>query len=475
MITVRCFDSFAQAAFVRDAADALNRDSARPDPFSTFKYFEHFYRCDESHPAGRGLQLWLLAAFRGQQLIGYAALRRVTRRVLGIVNVPVLGFLVTRDSDRPHVVARAEDLRDVSSAFYAHLLARHREWSLLEFRQQDGSSLLRKPAAAVDLKGHLVSDWTSLENGTVQIRWTTLRDYFQALPAKFRRNLARQLQGLLGAGRVELLGSSNPLTTPALFELYLGIEQRSWKSQAQAHIARSPLRVGYFRGLLGADQPMRVSIQLLLFDGVPIAGLINGAFRDGLYALHMAYDDRFARFAPGSATMLMGVREAIESGASFFNLLSGSGYYKSRWLADITETRDVQIYRRGSWLYWRRWVGDLLRRLRPTAGPAAPARFNAARRAASAHLPRSAPLDAAELERIGSLVAQARDGQAQFLSASAFAAVLPLERAAPLTLALSRKPESKCHPGESATPCSTRGQDPGRWISAKGGSRRSPG
>jgi hypothetical protein len=432
VITVRCFDSFAQAAFVRDAADALNRDSARPDPFSTFKYFEHFYRCDESHPAGRGLQLWLLAAFRGQQLVGYAALRSVKRRVLGVATTPVLGFLVTRDSDRPHVVARAEDLPEVSTAFYAHLLARRREWSLLEFRQQDGTSSLRRPPSAVDLTRHLVSDWTSLENGTVRIRWTTLRDYFQALPKKFRSNLARQLQGLLGAGRVELLASSNPLTTPALFELYLGIERRSWKSKAQAHIARNPLRTDYFRGLLGADQPMRVSIHLLLLDGVPIAGLINGTFLEGLYALHMSYDDHFARFAPGSATMLMGVREAIESGASFFNLLSGSGYYKSRWLADITETRDVQIYRRGSWLYWRRWVGDLLRRLRPTAGPAAPLQFNPVRRATQARGPRRAPSVAtAELERIGTLVAQAREGHAEFLSASAFASMLPLGPARP--------------------------------------------
>ncbi len=426
MITVRCFDSFAQSAFMRDAADALNRDSARPDPFSTFGFFENFHRHDESHPGGQGLQLWLLAAFRGQQLVGYAALRRVTRRVLGIATTPVLGFLVTRDSDRPHVVARAEDLREVSTAFYAHLLARQHEWSLLEFRQQDGTSSLRQPPVAVDLTGHLVRDWTSLENGTVQIRWATLRDYFQALPTKFRRNLARQLQGLLGEGRVELLASCNPLTTPAMFELYLGIEQRSWKSQAQAHIARNPLRVDYFRSLLGADQPMRVSIQLLLLDDVPIAGLINGIFLDGVYALHIVYDDRYARFAPGSTMLLMGMREAIERGASFFNLLSGFGYYKAHWLAEITETRDVQIYRRGSLLYWRRWCGDLMRRLKPTAGAAATLRFNPARRAAGARQPSVAGPAAAELERIGALVAQAREGQAAFLSASAFASMLPL-------------------------------------------------
>lgn len=414
---------------MRDAADALNRGSARPDPFSTFEFLENFHRNDESHPGGRGLQLWLLAAFRGERLVGYAALRQVKRRVLGIP-MAALGFLVTRDTDRPHVVARPEDLQAVSTAFYEHLLARQREWSLLEFQQQDGTSSLRPPPAAVDLTGHLVSDWTSLENGTVRVRWATLRDYFEALPKKFRSNLGRQLQGLLDVGRVELIASSNPLATPALFELYLGIERRSWKSLAQADIARSPLRVDYFRSLLGADQPMRVSILVLLLDGLPIAGLINGAFLDGLYALHIVYDERFARLAPGSAILLLGMREAIESHCAFFNLMSGFGYYKSRWLADITETRIVQIYRRGSLPYWHRWFGDLKRRLTSAAGTAAPVRFNATRRAVSGRGPRPTnPATPDELERIGMLVAEARREQGEFLSAPALAEVLTLRPA----------------------------------------------
>ena len=81
-ITVRCFESFEDAEFLRFEVDALNRASAHPDPFSTFAFFEAYFRHDELHPPGRGSCLWFLTAFRGPQLIGYLALRQVTHKVL---------------------------------------------------------------------------------------------------------------------------------------------------------------------------------------------------------------------------------------------------------------------------------------------------------------------------------------------------------------------------------------------------------
>lgn len=431
MIAVRCFESIEQAAYLRDDADALNRLSERPDPFSTFAFIDNFIRHAETRAAGR--RPWLLAAFRAERLVGYVALERSTRRVLGWPSAAIR-FLVTHDTDRPHVVARREDLQGVSAAFYAYLLGRRREWSLLEFQQQDAGSALFPPPAGVDLGGHLVRQWPSLENGTVRVRWPTLPDYIQALPKKFRANLARQLQGLLAAGRVELLASSDPLSTPALFELCLGIEPRSWKAQAAATITRDPRRVDYFRSLLDARQPMRLSIHLLLLDGVPIAGLINGAFGDGLYALHIVHDEGFARFGPGSTMLLLGMREAIAGRCAFYNLLSGFGYYKSHWLAQITETRNMQIYRRGSLPYWHRLLGDCKRRLRrvaaPAAAPAAAPLHNPARRAVRDQGRGPVPTpEPAERERSAALIASARNGACEFLSAAELAAALPIRPA----------------------------------------------
>lgn len=434
LIEVRCFGSLEEAAFLRDEVNALNLASTRPDPFSTFEFFENYFRYDEFFPGGQGMRLWFLAAFLDNHLIGYLALKQVTHKTMGMQTYK-LGFFVAHDTDRPHLVARPDYLSQVSEAFYVYLLGRKQEWSFLEFQQQDDSSPLFPPPATVGLKGHMVRQWPCLENGTIRVRWGTLHEYSKALSKNFRSNVRRQVRHLFAAGKVELLASSHPATTPALFELYRSIEPYSWKSKANANIGRHPKRVEYVKGLLDAQQPMRVSIHVLLLDGIPIAGLISGAFMKGLYALHIVYDERLSRLAPGSAMLLMGMRQAIDGQYAFFNLLSGFGYYKVRWLAEITETRIAQIYRVGQILFWRRVFGDWKRRMFSSKSTRAPVLFNPARRDVSEREDEQMELNnipkleisPVERERIAALIAEVRKGQGEFLSTAELAAVMPFE------------------------------------------------
>jgi len=434
LIEVRCFGSLEEAAFLREDVNALNRAGTRPDPFSTFEFFENFLRYEKFFPQDQNLRLWFLAAFDAGRLVGYMALKQLTHKVLGL-RASKIDFLVTHDADRPQLVARPEHALAVSEAFYAYLLERKREWSFLEFRQQDAASPLFPPPAAARLKGYLVREWPSLDNGTIPLRWDTLDAYFKSFSPKFRSNVSRQMRSLLAAGEVEYLASSDPAITPALFELYHSIEPRSWKSRAGAAIGRYPQWVEYFKGLLDARQPMRVSIQLLLLDGVPVAGFISGAFMKRLYALHMVYDDRLSRLAPGSALLLMAMRQAIDGRYALFNLLSGFGYYKVRWQAQMTETRIAQIYRAGSLLFWRRVLGDWMRRVFSARPNKAPVLFNSLRRdvgereseqAERGKIPRL-PISHEERERIAALIAEVRKGQGEFLSAAELAALMPFE------------------------------------------------
>jgi Acetyltransferase (GNAT) domain len=434
LISVRCFESLPEAAHLREQVNALNRRSAQPDPFSTFEFFENYLLHDDTLPPGGSLHLWFLAAFRAEQLVGYLVLKRVTRGTW-LARFATLSFLVTHNTDRPHLVACAEDLHDTSAAIYNHLLGRRREWALLELHQQDASSPLFPPPTAADLSGHWVSQWPSLPNCTIHVRWTTLRDYVEALDKKFRSNLGRQMRHLLAAGRLELLSSSDPLATPALLGLYRGIEPRSWKSLADASIGAHPQRIAYFEGLLQAHQPMRVSIQILLLDGVPIAGLVNGSFANGLYALHIVYDEAFSRFTPGSAMLLLGMRQAIDGGCAFFNLLSGFDYYKARWLAQASDTRIAQIYRVGTLPHWHRKLGDWKRALFPAHADPLRALFNPLRRKigrrqqASGGLDNSPAVAIAPAQRLEwiELIAAVRRNPGDSLSTAALAAVLQIE------------------------------------------------
>jgi hypothetical protein len=365
-VTIRRLNNVAEVGALRAEINALNLASPRPDPFSTFEYCESLWRRGATVAGSDAPRMWFLAAFAGRELIGYAALEQVTGRVLGL-RTSRLWLIGGFNADRPHVVASAANITVVTERLYRYLHEHRREWDLLEFQQQDSTSTLYPLPPGVSLGGCWVGCWPNLENGTIRIRWSSLRQYFEALSSKFGVNLKRQVRRLLERGDVELLTSSDPSVTPALLELYCMVEKRSWKAGSTLTIGGDAGRLRHYQALLEARQPMQAMVQILLLDGMPAAGLIGGSF-DGpveraLYALEVAFDRQLAPEAPGSALLLMGMRHAIGGGYTSFNLLSGFGYYKTRWLADMTATRCVQIYRVGSLLFWRRMLGDAYRRL----------------------------------------------------------------------------------------------------------------
>jgi hypothetical protein len=427
-LQVRCFHSLGEASSLRNELNALNRQSERPDPFSSFEFLENYASHEDPPGKNESRQLWFLAAFVEEELVGYVVLTRVEKRILG-VRAATLRFFATRGTDRPHVVVRADSVQEVSEAIYRYLMRHRRDWDVLELYQQDDTSSLFPPPAQIKLFGYLVREWPSMENCTIANRWERLQDYFQALPKKFRSNLRRQLRKLTGLGRLELLSASDPSVTPALLELYLAIETHSWKVRSAIDLGQNRQQTRQIRGLLEVDQPMRISIQVLLLDGHPIAGLICGIFMGTMYALHIVYDERLHRFAPGSAILLFGMRQLIRDRLALLNLLSGFGYYKAHWLADVTATRIGQIYRPASLPYWHRLLGDARRALIALDLPKAlgkPGRFNLLRReklgdASGASLTADGgviPVEASERLRVGTLIARIQTGPHEILSST---------------------------------------------------------
>jgi hypothetical protein len=373
LITVRCLHSLADAGPWRDAINALNLVSDRPDPFASFEFYRHCL----DFPADQRTSpdLWLLLAHRDEALVGCLALKRSVDRMLGWP-VARLTLLTAHRADRPRLVARAADAEAVADAMFGYLLGRQREWSLLEFQQQDpGSSL----AAAADRTGHTRRQWPNESNASIAIRWPDVESYCRDLHRKQRGNLKRGMHDLMAAGTVQCLSSDRTELTPVLFHLYRDVERRSWKAATPTGFDDNRGWRDYYEGLLAGDSPMRIRIDVVLLDGEPIAGLVSGQFANSSFALHIAHDERHAQLSPGSTVLFLGVQRAIAEQRDAFHLLWGYGYYKRRWLAELTETRSVQIYRNGSLLLKRRQLGDLRRRLRGDPVQAETTQWNPAR------------------------------------------------------------------------------------------------
>lgn len=364
-LRVRALRSLTEVAPLAPQLDALALASRRPSPFDTFAYLETFVAHDEHEEPGR--RILFLVAFEGESPVGFLPLRESPERMFGIPYVAIR-CLVSHDNDRPRVIARPADEERCAEVFYRHLLEVERGWDLLALNEQDAESSLLRPPASLDLRRHDVRRFPNNANATLFLGGRTVSEYLRDLHAshpKRRRAFERRVRKLFAGAQVEFVKSGDEASLRALFELYLDLERRSWKAKVNGHIGRHPRRVAFFRRLLDGDQPMKMTVGLLLRDGVPVAGWVAGRFAGTLYFLEEAFDEAFRDLAPGNAMMLLQVREAVLQGCSALDMLGNYSYYKEQWLATITETQAVQIRRKGSLVHLKALAGDLLRRLRP--------------------------------------------------------------------------------------------------------------
>ncbi len=443
-IAVRRFGDLDAIGVYAGAIDALNLASVRPSPFATFAHLRNAIRHGPFAAQSSSASIWFLGAFDGESMIGYAALKLTRERVL---RFPArrIGFLVGHESDRPGVVARREHRERVVQAIYRYLDDHRREWDYVEFEQQDANSSLHPLPAGIELKGCVIREFPYWDNCTIGIRWRTTHDYFAALNRKFAANVKRQMRKLYSLGALETVASSDPQSTSAMLELFCDIERRSWKTGFENAVGADPAHLAYYRGLLAPEQPMKITILLLLLDGQPIAGFLGGEFDTGAevgcYGLHMVYDGRYHAAAPGSAVLAIAMHRAIERRCAFLNLLAGFSYYKTQWLADATPMHAAQIYHRTSLPYLRRQLGDLKRSLARGAR-LAQERFNPSRRGAESNpdlaagsqkqavagrQPQCSTCDSADVR---ATLARARRGRCELLTADDLAGIWPFLRSA---------------------------------------------
>jgi hypothetical protein len=85
-----------------------------------------------------------------------------------------------------------------------------------------------------------LAHWECHENSTLRIRWPSLAAYYAELSPNLRSSLSRLSRRLSETGCTEVVSSRDPACLPALFELYLEVEERSWKANVGAGVCRVP-------------------------------------------------------------------------------------------------------------------------------------------------------------------------------------------------------------------------------------------
>lgn len=379
---------------------ALDAAARRPSLFTDPAYLARVATHDEF--AVPGTEPLLLVARERGSAIGFLALRRRPQRVLGRTRT-ILEHLVTHDTERPGLVAREDDAPRVAAALWRHLASREPGWTFAELKEQEEGSPLWCAGAALDPRRFAVRSYPNNPAAVIPLPPAGFDAWWGALKKDHRRKVRGWLGRLAARGPLELVGTTDPAGALALLDLYLALEARSWKEAARAGVRRDPRRVALFRALLGGTDPATPLVRLVLCAGVPVAGDLSLLRGGVLHQLEVTYDDAYRDEGPGNVHYLLALRDAFRRGVREVNLLTNYAYYKARWGAAVTETRAIQVYRRGSLHDLRARLGALRRRLAPPAaaaearnparaaepaeaGPAAAADRTAARDQASAVL-----------------------------------------------------------------------------------------
>lgn len=375
--SVRSFAGLAALEKFAGEIDALNRSSARPNPYLSSDHLRCFAKYNEYFPDTEGIRLYTV--WEQDQLIGCLPLRRVDDR-FGPLRASRICFLAPFDIDQPGLLCAPENEERAARAIVQYIIDHEQGFGMLELMGQRPGSTLYKAMHASSNGRFRIRDIDVDPINEIPIVWSNVGEYFRSLSSSWRSSVARSTRKLLNAGTTEVVFAEGAQATSAWLDAYLDLESRSWKLNTTAAIVRDARRVELHRQLLAGRGGFTPSFVGILSDGILIAGNLNGSSIDGpaetrgMWNFDLSYDASYADLSPGVPLLLLTVYLAIQREEKFVNLLHSFSHYKHHWKAEMITVKNVQLIRRWSLHNLRGTIGELMRSLRqrmaPKKGPA---------------------------------------------------------------------------------------------------------
>jgi hypothetical protein len=371
-LSVSCVEGIAAIHRFAGDIDRLNQASVRPNPFLCAAFLLCYSLRVEYHVPGNEERLYLI--YEDDRLIGIAPMRRTLEEMIPRAG-PVhwragrLRLLAPLDTERPGILAAADDEERVAAALIRHLCRAERGWGMLEFVGQPPGTALHAAIHAATNYRFRARDIAVEPYTEIELIWNDLNGYFRSLAKKMRSNISRQARRLFAHGEPQLVLAQGPPATAAWFEAYCDLDSRSWKHGTGSSILRHPRRVRFYQEIIAGRAGLDPSFIGIVLDGVLVAGLIVGSDlpaspgRRGAWFLEMAYDQSRADLGPGQLLLLLGVGQALGRGERFVNFMQNFAYYKHRWGAALVPVVSVQLIRRASLHNARALMGELGRYL----------------------------------------------------------------------------------------------------------------
>jgi hypothetical protein len=247
------------------------------------------------------------------------------------------------------LIAREQHKPDVLQSLYRYLFGEARDqWDLLTLSEVPAESSTLDQWNELFAGAGKVGDVVATCPCPVIRLPDNLGIYRASLGRNRRYTLQRKKRCLDEAGLVQFSRATSPGDVEAAFESVVTLHQRRWGSRPGGGVFADD-RARRFHGDIVRvfSEQGRVSIDLLLLDGRPIAG-VYGFLYQGVYSFYLpGFDpDIVPKSSPGLLLLHQLIEQAVGDGARMVDLLQGSQPYKLEWSTGLRRLATARYYNR---------------------------------------------------------------------------------------------------------------------------------
>ena len=312
---------------------------------------------------GEDKELWLLAAWDEDLLVGIAPLMLIKKRKYGLM-FRVLKPLSAPDCDVSGFLLRDESLY-VLNAFCKYILDQQRLWDVIqvsEFRQDNPQTgFLLEHFSKAGFKTHI----TTSQHFYIPIEgdWQT---YFDHTPKNLKHDITRRLKHADRLGKLSLRHIKGRDVTWENFQTIFQINETGHFTD----LYKSTRDQNFHHDLMESMQERGwIDIYFLYLDDAPLAFRYGFIYENRFEDWRASFNQLHPQLSSGKLLMQKTLEDQFNHGYKEFDFLRGTDTYKTRWHPlprEYAAIRLASIKRVAAWLAFigiatlKRWFKDRL-------------------------------------------------------------------------------------------------------------------
>lgn len=327
--------------------DQLLADSPTKSVFLTWEWLYSWWKVN-----GNNKELWLITAWRGDEIVGIAPLMRETRKKFGL-SLHAIVNLGTPQNDVGGFLFNPKDV-DVPHSLYNYLDQNKDKWDIVELNEFASNGPEHNLLENLSLNNRLL--WREEKNShyfiTLENNW---EKFSERLARKFRYNLRRALRLAEEIGKVEIEHFSGNTATWEAFQTVIEINRHA----NYPRLYNSPSEQMLIKELIEQTTSGQswLDIYILSVNNKPVAYEYGFVYEKRFEDWRSGFDTRFpANVSIGKVLAMQVVQKCIQENYNEIDFLRGDESYKQEWMPSERSFSNIRLFNNGRifavFAYW---------------------------------------------------------------------------------------------------------------------------